>query len=122
MTAIADIVSYEREFPLELVHPSTGKKIGVTFWVKHIDCEAATKVSRERAAQPLDNGSPQKEHEQYVACVSRWDWGDKEFEAGGGVLEFSPEKVSYVLHHPGAKWITAQVRNAVLKIGNFTNG
>lgn len=123
MGAIADIVAYEREFPLDLKHPKTGDSLGVRFMVKHIDCEAATKVTKEGniAAVLGADVDVSAEFTQYAACISGWDWDGKEFIEGEGVLEYSPENALKVISHPSAKWITAQVRNAVVKIGNFTN-
>lgn len=121
MTAISELVAYEREYPLELTHPKTGKKLGITFWVKHIDCAASTRAAKVSAAEIMGDAEADHEFRQYAACISRWDWGSNEFEPGKGAPEFSPEEAMRVLHHPDCKWIVAQVRNAVIKIGNFTN-
>jgi hypothetical protein len=118
---IADIVQYEREFPLELKHPKTGKPIGVTFYVKHIDCGAATAVV-ERRMMPAVLGESKSRIsstlEPYAACVSSWDWGKQEFEDGKGVLEMTPENALYVLET--AHWIGRAVMDASSNIGNFT--
>ena len=119
--AISDIVQYEREFPLELKHPKTGKTIGVTLMVRHVDCEAATAVGERMAAGILgdDTDKASTQIDLYAACISGWDWGGQEFENGKGVLEYSPENARYVMKHPSAKWIVRQVMVAVSKIGNF---
>ncbi|WP_226780346.1 hypothetical protein [Oceaniglobus trochenteri] len=124
--AIADLVQYEREFPLKLKRPDTRKEIGVTFMVRHIDCQAATEVGdRGRATAVLgeSGGSTawDRQLETIAACVCGWDWGDQEFEEGKGAPEYSPEAVLRVLRHPSAKWIVVQVVEATGKIGNFTN-
>lgn len=123
MTAISDLVSYEREYPLKLKHPGTGEDLGITFWVRHIDCDDAIRATKISAAQIMGDPDAEepKENAAYAACITRWDWGENEFLAGKGAPEFSPEMALEVMHHANTKWIVAQVRAAVVKIGNFIN-
>ncbi len=121
--AISEIVSYEKSYRIDILNPKTKKKIGLTFWVKHIDCADSTSVLRGNSLSQtiLAQRPANREFDYLAACVTGWDWEGQEFESGKGVLEFSRENVSYVLHHPSASWITAAVLRGASDIANFTN-
>lgn len=131
MADIFDLLNYEREFPLPLKHPVTNKPIGVTFTVKHRDCEAAQAASnaqleagfaRAASGEKLDPKQAAKEATSrglriLAACVTGWDWGEYDFK--GEALEFSLENVTRVLSE--AHWIHDQVDEGVGKVENFTS-
>jgi len=123
MTAIADLVDYEREHELKLIIQTTGREIGVTFWLMHIDCKAVDGLRERRRAVNIlgpDQVSERNERiEDLAACVSRWDWGDNEFEKGKGAPELNLDNAYDVLSR--SKWIASQVLAAVYKLENFTN-
>ena len=130
---LTSVVHYERDFPFNLIHPATvgtakpqelldedtGKPI--TLRVRHIDCQAAQEVAEKRRAASvlLDADDAPDEADLYAACISGWDG---EINMGPlGKLPYTPENAARILRHPACKWVFAQVRNAVLRIGNFTD-
>lgn len=118
MMDISQLVQYERAFPLELKHPVTGEKVGVTFNVRHIDCSAATAVvDRQSAGEVLEASSTDRSLEVLAACIESWDWGKHTFN--GEKLELTPENALLVLK--SSPWINRQVLAATGRIANFMN-
>lgn len=121
---LGSLVRYEEAVPLEVRHPVTGKPIGATFMVRHIDCDAALAVNdRHEAERRLEQltdkpvkTSSDRSVELAAACVSGWDWGETTFN--GDKPEWSPEAALAVIRK--AKWIAPQVVSVATKIANFT--
>jgi hypothetical protein len=121
---LANLVRYEEAVPLQLRHPVTGKPIGATFYVRHIDCDAALAVvDRHEGERRLESitdravkSSMDRTAEMAAACISGWEWGDASFD--GAQPEWSPEAALAVLRK--AKWIAPQVVGIATKIANFT--
>lgn len=122
MVDLAQVVHYERAFPLALKTFPKGempKEIGVTIMVRHVDCGAAAEISQAAASASV-TGRPKQvgEGELYAACVAGWE-GDVQID--GEALPYTPENARRLLCDPRCKWILAQVRAAALDIGNFTD-
>lgn len=130
---LANYVSYERDFELPIVDPAdfqagkaNPKLLGITLWVKHIDCESAVDIMRGGSASDVAKGASAKEkapgtdpRDMYAACVSRWDWGEHQWD--GETPEFSIDKSVEIFRDPRAAWMLRQVMVGTQNIGNFTS-
>lgn len=125
MIDVSTLVQYEREYPLQIKHPATGRPLGITFFVRHIDCDAANEmVKRQAAAKVLASEGedpPGSDHRDiYAACIARWDWGGNSYK-GKVNPELSLEAACMVMRDQQCAWMLRQVMEAVQKIGNFTD-
>lgn len=124
MTDIASVVDYDSEVAVEIRNP-IGKrdKMGLTIWVRHVDCDAALQAVRR--ADTLDNlaaltdqkgGPTDRTVLMVAACVSRWDWGANTFD--GETPDCTLENAIKVLTR--AKWMVPQLLPKASDLANFT--
>lgn len=120
---LANIIRYETPVALDLIDPTTREKVGVTFYVKHVDCEAATEAKGRQEDSALlaalsDKPTPAGDSNKQIlaACIDSWDWGEHTFQ--GEVPVLSMEKAVEVFK--AAPWIQAAVLKKVTVIANFT--
>lgn len=148
--SITSYVNYETEIEFEPTWPNSDEKVGIKFWLKSRQCDAAVTVSQghtkatirdqilaqsggkkdggvadmaERAATRIVEQSPKVD----AACVTKWELGglalfdeDEEKEGGTGVTEFTPENVLKVFTDHRASWIAAQLSEAINGVETFT--
>ncbi|TPW26036.1 hypothetical protein [Pararhizobium mangrovi] len=123
---VSNLVNYEHHYPLELVHPVTEEKIGITVQIRSVESDEAKRVLRKqldklyerRQRGKMIKGSAEidREVEKVAACIAGWDWGDNTWH--GEKPEFSTEKATEIPHSEG--WIFGQVNEAANDISNFT--
>lgn len=143
--SITSYVNYETEIEFEPTWPNSDEKVGVKFWLKSRQCNAAVEVSQghtkavikdqilaqaggkkdggaddlaERAATRIVSQSPKVD----AACVSKWDLGGLALfdEDGEKETEFTPENVLKVFTDRRSSWIAAQLSEAINGIETFT--
>jgi len=113
------IVSYEREFPLKILHPATGAETDIVMMIRHADCSAAEAVTeRQSARAAFGLANRQERVDRYAACIAGWE--NLDFD-GKKNVPFSPDTARHVLSHPGAKWLLDQVVAGCNNIENFTS-
>lgn len=130
---IGGLVNYEFLFPLELRHPDTDEKLGITMQIRSAGSDEAKRVLRQHTDKHLErrikNKMPKSQHleqeelEKAASYIASWDWGadpkTKEPNTyGGKVPEFSMKTAMEIMEKEG--WIFAQVVEAATKIGNFS--
>lgn len=143
--SITSHVNYETEIEFEPTWPNSDEKVGIKFWLKSRQCDAAVAVSQghakatikdqilaqsggkkdggaddmaERAATRIVEQSPKVD----AACVSKWDLGGLALfdEDGDKETEWTPENVLKVFTDRRASWIASQVSEAINGIETFT--
>ena len=130
--AIADILGYEVEIEHVLLD-NKNKETGVKVWVKGLDCQDAVYIEGiynrraigdriARGEKPIDpefagNVFMDLIRDQYLSCISRWDFGGEELFDGEGppVCDYETKLRFYALPVFGE-----QVRKWVDDIGDFT--
>jgi len=122
---ISNLVNYEKLHKLELLHPVTEAKLGITMEIRSIGSAAVERVllshtnkQIERFAKnkvPTAEQSKRAEIERTAACVAAWDWGDQDFN--GTKPELTMEAAVEVM---SVSWIERQVRAAAEAEKNFT--
>lgn len=110
---LANFIDYDRGHPVELAFE--GKPTGVTFYVAHMQCDAAMAASDQAEKDGL--GKTETGLRVMAACITDWDWGENKFN--GEVPKFTPEKALEVLRR--IKWATDQISDAAINKANFTN-
>lgn len=123
---------YEHEYERELTGHD-GKAVGVTIWLKGLDCQASLAVHddyqrsvtdlRIRAGgEDLPEGKVgdlvvDEMRDRYIACISRWDFNGEELFDGEGVPVCDDETKRRFFNIP---LFGKQVREWVAEIGDFT--
>lgn len=135
MANLAELVTYEKEYPIEIVNHVTREPLGITINVVSKDSKRVTNALRDwqaakwdadaKANKTEDSAKDRLEYieahgvETLVACISSWDWGDNEFDHIKGAGAASDEDKRYLVGHANAGWMIVQIAEAVHKIENF---
>jgi hypothetical protein len=143
--AITSFVNYETEIEFEPTWPNSKEKVGIKFWLKSRQCEAAAIVASsytkdtikdqilarsggkkdggaddmaDRAAVRIIEQSPRVD----AACVSKWDLAGQALfdEDGDKETPFTPKNVIKVFTDRRANWLASQLSEAISGIENFT--
>lgn len=136
MTDLSTLVVYDNAFPVKLVHPQTGKEIGITINIVSFDSERVVRANRivegDRWRVQFQNEDGKLTPEQVVdfidraeratlvAAIDSWDFGDHSFDKLDASSEPTEENRAYLINHPNAKWVRAQLLAAGNNLGNFT--
>ena len=115
MTALVDIVSYEKEVELKILTPK-GEPTGITFW--HTSMQAARPSAYIASEESQDE--PKGSRRWWAHAITRWEWGEVEYEAGKGAPELSIETATEILSDPRLKWVWEQLHASASALGNFT--
>lgn len=123
---------YEHEYERELLGRD-GADVGVTVWIKGLDCEASLAVHdgyqrnvtdlRIRAAgEDLPEGKVgdlvvDEMRDRYLACISRWEFNGAELFDSEGVPVCDDETKRRFFNIP---LFGKQVREWIAEIGDFT--
>lgn len=132
---ISSIVNYDLAFPVKIKHPGTLEEVGITFNIVSFDSNRVQSVeaaiSNERLIEAFSADdkrlSPEKlaffaakeRRETLIAAIDGWEWGDHTFGDLGQSPECSEANRRYVVEHPNAAWILAQIESAARGLGNF---
>lgn len=136
MANLSEVVTYEKEYPVEIVDHLTREKIGIRINVISKDSKRVVSALRDWQAEKWDDAAVKgdkedtaKEKLQYIedhgtetliACISSWDWGEHSFDHISGAGEASDADKRYLVTHPNAGWIVLQIAAQVNNIENFT--
>jgi hypothetical protein len=135
--AISKLARVDNSRDYELHDPNdASKKLGVVFQIRSInnpDAKRVMKLETGKLAMKTRGANDQIDQDALVGlivsqsfdpspealatCITGWNWGDEEFEDGGGALEFTPANVARVL---ALDWIADQVRDEAYQVANFT--
>lgn len=123
---VSGIIEYERLYTLELLHPSTEEKIGITMQIRSAGSKEAKAVLRKHADENTERAQKRKiikgsvleqqELEKAASYIASWDWGKNTWRETKP--EFSNATAIDLLEAEG--WIYAQVSEAATTIANFT--
>lgn len=133
--AIADKAykdGYEHEYERDLLGRD-GKPVGVTVWIRGLDCQASLDVHDKymRTVTDLRIRAGDKEvpegktgdlivdemRDRYLACISRWDFGGEELFDGEGEPKCDDATKQRFFAIP---LFGKQVREWIAEIGDFT--
>lgn len=127
-------VDYEVTSVNELKSPD-GDPLGILFEVRSDLCKAAKKAVKRQSAAAVSLAMAQQKGEsdeaverwldkqegiqldRLIACIVSIDWGDEEWEEGGGPLDFTPENIALMLKE---EWIAIQVAEWIKAATDFT--
>lgn len=120
MADLLEIVQYERDHAVKLVDPISKEDLGVTIWVKHADCQAATRVAEDHEIAIALGGKRTGEMQMkiFAACISKWDFGEFDVDGVKGGPELTQENALDVLRK--APWIISQISPEIYRMANFT--
>ena len=132
---IANLVTYDKTFPVKLIHPATGEETGIVINIVSFDSERVVKavkaVEAERWRVMFDNDdkklSPDQvldfmdktEREQVIAAIDSWDFGGSSFGDLGVDPECNDANKRHVVEHPNARWIRNQISARGADLTNF---
>tara|TARA_R110000851_G_scaffold200201_9_gene351355 strand:- start:968 stop:1408 length:441 start_codon:yes stop_codon:yes gene_type:complete len=143
--AITSFVNYENEIEFEPTWPDSDKKVGIKFWLKSRQCDAAVAIANgytketikdqiisrsggkkdggisdmaDRAATRIVSQSPKID----AACVTKWDMGGQALfdEDGDKATPFNKKNVEKMFTDRRSAWIALQLSEAITGIENFT--
>ncbi len=132
---ISNAVAYDQTFPVDLRHPGTGEKIGITIDIVSFDSDRVVKavkaVEAERwgvvLASDAKKLTPEQvvdfaektERVQIINCIAGWNFNGHGFGDLGDDPECTLEAREYLVNHPNAKWIREQIASRAADLGNF---
>lgn len=123
---ISGIVQYEQLFTLDVLHPVTEEKIGITCQIRSAGSKEAKAVLRKHTDANLERSQKRKlikgsvleqqEIEKAASYIASWDWGKNTWQ--GKVPEDDFTTKVAVLDAEG--WLFGQVVEAANTIANFS--
>jgi len=123
---ITQLYDTEALFPLDLVRPDTGVKIGIRFMIRSSSSQDAKKLQKQQTSRFIERHQKgkllhgdkaiQQELEKAASYIASWDWGENTFH--GEVPELSMQTAMEVLDE--IDWFFPQVVEAAGELGNFT--
>lgn len=136
MANLAELVNYEKEYPVEIVNHVTREPLGITINVVSKDSKRVTNALRDWQLNQIEDDAANDRSEEkslrekldaleahgvetLVACISSWDWGDNEFDHIKGAGPASEEDKRYLVGHANAGWLIVQIAEAIHNIENF---
>lgn len=135
MTDFSSVIAYDQTFPVKILRPDTGEETGIVFDMVSAQSKRAVRASKvvemkrwrslfdseDKSLSPeqIVEFSDQTEAEQLIACIASWSWGGHSFGDLGADPECTEENRRYVIEHPNAAWIRAQLSNAAGDLTNF---
>lgn len=122
---------YETEYERKLLG-NDGKEVGVTIWLRGLDCDASIAVHDEYQKKVTDMRirAGDKEipegvvgelvidemRDRYIACISRWDFAGEELFDGEGEPLLDADTVKRFFNIP---LFGKQIREWVSEVGDF---
>lgn len=136
MTDISKLVTYDQTFPVEIRRPDNGEKLGLVIHMVSSQSQRGVRAaklveSRRWSAVFADGGDgkltpeqtvdfiDQSRDEVMIACIDHWEWGGLEFGDLGADPECTEANRRYLIEHPNADWIKAQIKVAMDNLTNF---
>lgn len=137
MSNIAELFSVDEPHPIEIIHPQTGEKMGITIHVVSPDSPRVIQAlrtlevrrMRENIAKSGEDRDIEAEMAKFMieqddtlvsASIVSWDWGDMAWDHIQGAGDASTEDVAYFVKDPRSALIKKQVLWGVKHIANFT--
>lgn len=138
MSNIAELFSVDEPHPIEIIHPQTGEKMGITINVVSPDSPRVVQALRKVEVQGYRNNFNRKGRENVdldqeiadqlinqdnaliSASIVSWDWGDMAWDHINGAGDASKEDVEYFVNDPRSIHFKRQILAGINSIANFT--
>lgn len=138
MSNIAELFSVDEPHPIEIIHPQTGDKMGVTIHVVSPDSPRVIQALRKIEVQGYRNNLNRKGKEGVdidqdiadqlikqdnaliAASIVSWDWGDMAWDHISGDGGASREDIEYFVNDPRSIHFKRQILAGINSIANFT--
>lgn len=114
---ISEIISYDKQFPLELQAKGQDglmKSTGIVVYLVHAECDEAIKALDDAQAEGLSPSMAGRK--ALAACIRNWDLGKYSID---GVSEYSPEAAHTFVER--MKWAIPQMTEVVRDYANFSS-
>ena len=137
MADISTLISYDQAFPVQIKNPVDGKDVGITISIVSFDSERVSKAvkvidskrfqaqfaneDRKLTPHQVVEFTSEAEREMCIAAIDGWDFGDNTFAHLDAKSPADEKNRRFLIEHPNAGWIKAQILAAGYNLANFSN-